>query len=103
MKNKIKPALTPKEWQAVDVTDVRGWDDGSIYVGRSNDGDWNVSKKPHALIAILNAALLDSDPRKFTREWVNELREGTNAVGVNTALLHHIADALESYLPPDSG
>lgn len=62
-----------------------------------------------SFIAKHNDALPESDLRKITREWVEEIR---NAAGVEyfgvgplpdgfpPSLLAHIADALESYLPP---
>lgn len=64
------------------------------------------------LIAVLNAALPDSDPRKITREWIDTLRSASVVFAVGgygevmqnddrTALLHSIADALDSYLRPE--
>lgn len=66
------------------------------------------------LIALANAALPDPDPRKITREWIEVIRAAARdaVCGIEDASLvqaaeRHamaltaIADALESYLPPE--
>lgn len=63
------------------------------------------------LIAVANAALPDSDPRKITRAMVVELRKralghplgyGEWSKNPPDPELTKIADALESYLPPEA-
>lgn len=71
--------------------------------------DRDVKRLP-ALIALANAALPDTDPRKITREMVAQLRRAADLMceakwGVlepegNTVA--RIADALASYLPPEA-
>lgn len=117
---KIEPALTPHEWEDALDPDVR---DG---LAHEKSYLWGRAR-PHAAIAILNAALPDSDPRKITRETVKMLRalavwqrsltpavthiaiasgERTKGemrafTGTAAADINQIADALESYLPPE--
>lgn len=122
MSEKIKPALTEQEWrdgrvQFVGLPELVFHDDGDgmEFVVRAPDG--TISEKLKfslapdvdlpALIALANASLPDSDPRKITREWVRELRgvaedyeyRGLDPNPYDT--LRGIADALESYLPPE--
>jgi hypothetical protein len=76
------------------------------------------AKRNAAAIAILNAALRDSDPRKITRETIARMREGAaelrsaelnprnpqSVIDANHAAgvaLDAFADALESYLPQE--
>jgi hypothetical protein len=105
MTNRIEPALSAEEW-ARGIPGVFGWDDGSVFI------DWREPEplegphvdRPHAIIAALNAALPDSDPRKITRALVRRLRETayTAADGYSgPTWLADLADALESYLPPE--
>jgi hypothetical protein len=66
-----------------------------------------------ALIALANAAMNDEDPRKFTREHVVALRSATeelardydavatDARSARAGLLDDLADAIESFLPPE--
>jgi hypothetical protein len=115
---RIDPALTAEEWATVPWADrvtffacVEGTGltiaDGSptprvgIHVERDDLS---------ALIALANAALPDSDPRKIRREWMRELRERAldHPIGVDNKsadipdpILTEIAAALESYLPPE--
>jgi hypothetical protein len=105
----IEPALTPEQW-AKGIPKVYGYDDGSVFL------DWRVSPMrlddgPHAIIAALNAALPDDDPRKITQAMIAVLREFAEAPGYGWSdadgnnfpneELTRIADALASYLPPE--
>jgi hypothetical protein len=92
MSEKIDPALTAEEWAHAMDADVR---DGLAYEvcylwGRS---------RPAGAIAIANAALPDSDPRKITRE---KLRLVGRLMGAHEDDEKAFLDALESYLPPES-
>lgn len=62
---------------------------------------WGRSR-PAAAIALANAALPDDDPRKITREDVDNLRGilSGDAWAVAKADIKRLADTLESYLPP---
>lgn len=63
-----------------------------------------------ATIAMCNAALPAGHPQKITREWATELRAvaeqlptmgaGPNGEDIPDPTLTRMADALESYLPP---
>lgn len=108
MNEPIRPALTCEEWEDVDEKDIHGWDDGNLYVGRprSKEGDLDITDRPHALIALANAALPDDDPRKITHESVAVIRAaGDNAAewghDLAAAVLRGVADGLRSYLPPE--
>lgn len=104
MTDKIEPALTPEEWRDALSEDMR---DGLAYEVSYLWG----RERPHAAIAIANAALPDSDPRKLAREMVRYLleiarfcesvsEERTGEIEPETKL-RDIAAALESYLPPE--
>lgn len=103
MNGKIEPALTPQEWRELarpayaPGKDARIGFTGILY-----------PKRPLAVIAALNDALPDNDPRKITREWVTRLRKwaadceaqyGPWQLDPDEA--RAMADALESYLPPE--
>ena len=126
----IPPALSESEWAAETVpmpdtkasrtfraqTTIGGLSiDGQIHIRDVND--------LAALIALANAAMNDEDPRKFRRDQVTNLRliagaiasehseneQGIDAKGDPTLCmhcaaeaLHELADALESYLPPQT-
>lgn len=108
MSDAIPPALTPDEWARVEPSDIYGHDDGGVYVGAYRGGDIEVGVRDHALIALANAALPDTDPRKITREWVREIRGAARDYALPDGFLHsgevlnRIADALASYLPPET-
>ena len=104
MSEKIGSALTDIEWEEVSA---------GLWPLDARVGAELVSL-PQA-IAIANAALPDTDPRKITRDWVIALRAeaergrradvrgdnaGFSAIDPDTA--DQIANALESYLPPES-
>jgi hypothetical protein len=95
MSEKIEPALTPEQWKiahtgAIDVCGLYYQGDGAM------------------AIAIINAELPDTDPRKITREWIQHLRTASDRVedlegdGTVWRALDRIADALQSYLPPET-
>jgi hypothetical protein len=59
-----------------------------------------------SIIALANDALPNSDRRKITRTWVNWLREEADVLkrggaGAGALMATEIADALQSYLPPE--
>lgn len=133
MAEKIKPVLTAKDWSfrasseqtSLGATGVRldtfGPDDVVLTLDRF-DGEEGVSAPVSlipAVIALANAALPDSDPRKITRERIALIRElaelawlraksfkvaepfaTRNADRAKDDVLQ-FADALESYLPPE--
>jgi hypothetical protein len=108
---KIKPAMTAAEW-------ARG----------INGHDWEhlaaLAGTEAQLIALANAALPDSDPRKITRERVQSLRALAEELAFDDCTIpededapltlagrehrhrliaeaRNLAAALESYLPPE--
>lgn len=100
----IEPALTPEEWASVEGekrerTTTRHYEVDAILENHD----------PAKFIAVYNAALPDSDPRKITREWVETLRDiaelnlkkRTRLDRLAGPCLESIANALESYLPPE--
>lgn len=100
---KIDPALTPEEW-----TEMRGAGDliGRPYYYSGIVQRSAIAGMPEMGIALLNDLLPDDDRRKITRAWVEALRAVTQhnpdtlpGYGVP---LRQLADALESYLPPES-
>jgi hypothetical protein len=116
MSDPIQPALSAEEW-AKNLNDRGGLEiqafpeESSISIQ-----DWGAmsgvtvgSEDLPALIALANAALPDSDPRKITREMVDGLRreadraEYADRVGDNAGMTdldaRRIADVLASYLP----
>ena len=95
MTDHIEPALSAEEWARLQTADYLG------FLMETND---EILDRPAQAIAVANAALPDTDPRKITREMVATLRDVTapgSASGFETnAELTSLADALESYLPP---
>lgn len=120
---KIEPALSAEEWKrAVESAnpDVRAsWPMQAAFglysdrYGHAADID-----DPHAVIALLNAALPDGDPRKITRARIASLRQAARFVENGRLSTHWsesdnpwvqigddlrtLADALASYLPPET-
>jgi hypothetical protein len=103
--------LTPDEWARLAPGDFYGSGDGGVYVGAHTGGDMEVGHRYHALVALANAALPDTDPRKITRARVDALRDVAREIDAEnksmiTSLgwaddfLLALADSLESYLPP---
>lgn len=114
----IPPALTFREW-------VRGRTDrGDLRIELENGDMLTVSMPPSAtgiradavrwgitisgmaddfaaLIALANAALPDEDPRKLRREHVEVLRSAPDGPG-DVSPLFELADAIESFLPPET-
>ena len=129
MTDRIEPALSAEEWaekKALLNRDRRGnrWGPSAIV-----DGEWleirtdtpveyrsdRVSSLP-ALIALANAALPDSDPRKITRDDVRTLLSANKLVReviidcsehelaefeAMADRLGRLASTLHSYLPPE--
>lgn len=95
MSEKIEPALTPEQWRDSDrtITEMVG-----ALPERAED--------MVSLVALANAALPDSDHRKITREMVGRLRWAASHAGESNGgaqqCIDAIADALESYLPPEN-
>lgn len=125
MTDRIEPALTAEEWRekvawmdpyrvgvSVGITPngVVEIDDDDYYSGFTR-----TMSRPAALIALANAALPDSDPRKITLGTVLELRRWAEFVAIgmkdsgykhevvqaNFDQMRDFADALSSYLPPE--
>lgn len=89
--SKVPPALTAEEWEYA--------------LGQPHGLLEYLMRPAEAIIASANHALPDDDPRKITREWVEQLRAWAGVLendrgDVAGADLRSIADALESYLPP---
>jgi hypothetical protein len=97
---KVEPALTREEWESVDA-DRAGEPLTGIGIGYTNGdlrtGDLCNPYTPHCLIALLNHALPDGDPRKITREKVKALRA---LLDLHDYEACQLADLLESLLPP---
>jgi hypothetical protein len=129
MSEKIKPALTPEEWQEYSGRSPDGeypnsgsggylrgslvfvWIRDGISIDSSTGYDVERGTVPPELlpmiIALANASLPHGDDRKITRTWVNWLREEAdvlkrNGAGAGALMATEIADALESYLPPQA-
>lgn len=122
MSKDIEPALKAEEWDA-EIRNTMPGRDESVFLARSGTvthigirsqdtwrgepytGAIHASRSAlAAVIALANAALPNSDPRKITREKVDALRltllnEGS-AFGTGRRLVQQLADALESYLRP---
>jgi hypothetical protein len=109
---KIAPALTALEWE-----EALAWPHGLLdYLVKPGDAIGYGKDKPEdlrALIALANAALPDDDPRKITRAGVTAMRDdaaklrarslnGDDDLFLIAWRLSLLADALESYLPPES-
>jgi hypothetical protein len=108
MTGRIEPALTKEEWatlreQVCSNEGVAAWLDECYQpdeVGAVR------------IIAAMNYRLPDSDPRKITRARVDALREVAREIDAENKgmitqcgwaddFLNGLADALESYLPPE--
>lgn len=92
---RIESAMTPKEWrdEAMDEPSILG---DIRYI----DNPKHLAK----IIALANSQLPDDDPRKVTRGTVAELRGHAHRAPDGSWDRHElsqIADALESYLPPE--
>lgn len=100
MTDRIEPALTAEEW-------ARGGKFGHVTLDSWREHPERIP----GTIALANAALPDSDPRKITRKMVDYLCELANdeddarAMGeqtqVDTIRVRAIASALAAYLPPN--
>jgi hypothetical protein len=92
MSEKIEPALSAEEWKHAQESGRHGHGVRAVEIYRE--------------IAHLNAALLDSDPRKITRGQIERLRRAV-AIAVSESRDSDasfglmLLDALESYLPPE--
>lgn len=105
----IEPALTPDEWIAF-TSELQRLREQGLDMSSSVYGDevgWDTAGCA-ANIALNNAALPDSDPRKVAPETVRRLRAISEAIRNEhqnwdaKAFLAALADSLESYLPPEA-
>ncbi|MDB4914066.1 MAG: hypothetical protein JWM95_1710 [Gemmatimonadetes bacterium] len=107
MTDRIEPALSAEEWRALQSVKIGSSAYALDEISRStvsqerSDNECSV-----ALIAVLNAALPDSDDRKFRSHWIEWLRTEADILkragaGAGALCANEIADALESYLPPE--
>lgn len=113
---KIEPALSAREWGPMPIrvgTYRLGYradlSPTNVLVGNGTisiqDSYGEASDAPlAAVIAIANHALSDDDPRKITREWVDALRRVATAFPLLGEFreISAMADALLSYLPPET-
>src|SRR5258707_579432 len=89
MTKRIEPALTPEEWEVPHAQRARFYGCADARAGHLTlaDGTPNpltgvgvdVANVP-ALIALANATLPDSDPRKITREKIAAMRQSASEV-----------------------
>lgn len=93
MTDKIEPALSAQRWR----------DD--VIPGGVAAPYWIFAEQAPEFIALLNHALPNDDPRKITRETLDELRSVVRTHehdrGGSVAAEIAFLDALESYLPPE--
>jgi hypothetical protein len=119
MTDRIEPALSADEWKASSFKLGAEWWDGtvsgdeeSVHIESGTDPQESAGpiRGPRlaSLIALANAALPDSDPRKITRARVDALRFAASSLrhecgsdDEDARDVEAIADALESYLPPE--
>lgn len=127
-------ALSADQWRGLEEADgIRFRDfDAEVAIGFGHDRDGHgrglniaeqrkdresesvslfLAPSVRALIAVANAALPDSDPRKFTRATIAMLRRKADVFHptpespmlgrMRDTELDAFADALESYLPPE--
>jgi hypothetical protein len=104
----IASAMSPEEW-----TEALSWPHGvkdyivgpADRVGYGDDSCADMAR----LIALANAALPDTDPRKITRAMVERLYGLANVLrdvhrmNIDAEQCESLADALASYLPPREG
>ena len=111
----MKPAVTREQWAQffgeggytpLYATVVQRNHDGTFIVFPEGEGAMFFPDELPGLIALANAALPDDD-RKITRGHIAALRNATvrDVIGdedrEQTSILRNLADALESYLPPE--
>jgi len=95
---KIEPALSEQEWAAVLET---------IEIKRERQLAPSADQCAHD-IAVANAALPDSDPRKITRATIEDIRSAAEQIQLDPEEYYRgrrllsFADALASYLPPET-
>jgi hypothetical protein len=100
--DKIGSVMTQDDWKEFwrDVSATRATGGSPVLV--VHDGDPR-NQLPQ-IIARANALLPDSDPRKITHVLIARLRvtaEHAGGPGAGPTWLADLADALESYLPPE--
>jgi hypothetical protein len=116
MTDNIHPALTPEEWKeqyAVRPEGTAMWpisfhrEYRGLHIPVTADVALTV-EKPKTIIAIMaaaNASLPDDDPRKLTRDMVDDLRDAAAFYADNHRssmfrAVKRVADAIEAILPP---
>jgi hypothetical protein len=100
MTDRIEPVMTADDWAHALKVGLREYDSAVA------DTPWHCAY----VIALNNAALPSTDPRKITRERIEHIRDmlgadssWTGASDEDFARAQHILDALASYLPPPEG
>ena len=101
-KTEIQPALSAEEWANPAEVGYFDWDIGIVDVGGF---ETDRTRLPVQIIALANAALPDSDPRKVTREKIAAVREVLAGLSIDGPwacgeITEAFLIALESYLPP---
>jgi hypothetical protein len=104
----IEPVLSPEEW----AYQLRTDEPLSLRIERAASEIIPLDASQHfgavQLIALANASLADGDPRKITYAMVDEIYEEAREYDYRGLtpdpgeILDRIADALASYLPPET-
>lgn len=103
MTDRIEPVLSASEW-ALAKHCYGTNEERTLALLCHRDGNWKSKEYQPILIALANAALPDSDPRKITRETVRAILAARTTYPFGSAShreLIQIAAALASYLPSD--
>src|SRR5690606_31579793 len=107
MSDEIRPALSAEEWEGSTADVLDGYvdlDTGTVDVRLGGAGSQSRSQHDDAwaLVALLNAALPDDDPRKLTWAMVDAIRSAAwgaeSQDEEDTALA--AANAIAALLPP---
>lgn len=114
MSDRIEPALSAEEWNH--GGDALMWRDGAFVFLESDAGGMRNHRTRLGeddlprVIALANAALSDSDPRKITRGDIGAIRASLSQqhfdstddqyMTPETRTFARVLAALESYLPP---
>jgi hypothetical protein len=100
--DEIEPVMNDDGWKEFwrDVSAARASGASPVLVGHDGDPRTQLPQ----IIARANALLPDADPRKITHVLIARLRvtaEHAGGPGAGPTWLADLADALESYLPPE--
>jgi hypothetical protein len=124
MSEQIEPALSAALWAHLakhkdnqsfaTIVLEGGYNDELGAVGERDAEPWGITqamdsddgKRDAAAIAALNAHLSDDDPRKITREKIDDFRDilrsyAEHESSGNESAAYAFLAALESYLPPE--